>query len=98
MKHDKKPRRNTPRKSASVVVKLLFKQHKAAKGSEALSLKEFCRCLSTENKFQGQGDERSDLQLVTDYFHNKRGNFKVPQLGIGKTKKKKSGQSSGGKK
>lgn len=96
MKHDKKPRRNTPRKSASVLVKLLFRRHKLAKGSDALSLKEFCRHLSAENTFQGQGDERSDSTLVADYFHNKRANFKVPQLGIGKTKKK-SGQSGGKK-
>lgn len=92
MKHDKKPRRNTPRKSASVLVKLLFKRQ----GSDALSLKEFCRHLSAENKFEGQGDERSDSTLVADYFHNKRANFKVPQLGIGRTKKK-SGQSGGKK-
>lgn len=95
MKHDKKPRRNIPRKSASVLVKLLFKRHKLAKDGDALSLKEFCRYLSAENKFQGQGDERSDTTLVGDYFFNKRANFKVPQLGVGKTKKS---SQSGGKK
>ena len=89
MKHEKKPAKAKPVKSASIVIKLLHRRHVNAVGSEALGLKPFARRLLSEAKFAGSADERSDVQLVKDWFHNKRANFKVPQLGIGKTTKKK---------